>query len=172
LAATEEAAARALLPQDLGTLGQVGIIHQDGASFPTGHVLRLVEAEGAERAHPAQRAVPVASACVFAVGWLAYLALLGSVGPGDMLRPTVDFLRDNETQAAPYVQPVSTWVLHLPRIWAPVALSLALVVVLRGALLGSGLPARIAQLCIGDTAFAWLFQFTVTSSFIETWWSY
>jgi hypothetical protein len=113
-----------------------------------------------------------ASVGVFAIGWLSYLVLLGSVGPDDMLRPTIDFLRDNDRQVAPYVQPLDLWLLHSPRIWAPVVLSVALTAVLRGRLLGTDLPARIAQMCVCFTAFVWLFRFTMTSSFIETWWSY
>lgn len=109
---------------------------------------------------------------VFVSGWLIYLALLGSVEPVDILAPTIDFLRDNDGQVSPYVRPTEEWLLRSPRIWVPILLCVALVAALRRRLLGTDLPARIAQLCIGFTAFVWVFRFTVTSSFIETWWSY
>jgi hypothetical protein len=113
-----------------------------------------------------------AGIAVFALGFLAYRALLGPIGPYDLLRPTVTFLRDNDAQIKPYVQPTRLWLLHEPRIWAPVVLSVALIAVLRRRILGIDLPARMAQMCVAFTAFVWLYRFTVTSSFIEVWWSY
>jgi hypothetical protein len=109
---------------------------------------------------------------VFVAGYLAYSAALGSLSPDDLLRPTIKFLRENNKNAGPYQHPVGSWLLHEPRIWAPVLLSLALVAVLRGRLFQVDLLARAAQFCIGYTAFFWVYRFAVTSSGVETWWAY
>ena len=113
-----------------------------------------------------------ATAATFLVGYFAYLAILGSLSPLDLLRPTVKYLFENSKLSAPYQHPVGEWLLHEPRIWAPVIVSLALVATLRQRLFSTDLVARIAQFCVFATAFLWLFRFTVTSSVIETWWSY
>jgi hypothetical protein len=109
---------------------------------------------------------------VFAVGYLGYLAILGSLSPDDLIRPTLDFLSQNSQESAPYQHPISSWLFHEPRIWAPVISSLALVAVLGRRLLGTDVKARVAQMCIGYTAFLWLYRFAVTSSGIETWYAY
>jgi hypothetical protein len=109
---------------------------------------------------------------VFLVGYLSYVKILGGFGPYEMLRPTVDFLRENSKNSGPYVQPVHLWLLHEPRLWMPVVTSVALLAVLRGRIFGLTLPARIAQMCIAYTAFLWLYRFTITSSVLEVWWSY
>ena len=109
---------------------------------------------------------------VFLIGYLSYVKILGDFGPYEMLRPTVDFLRENSKNSGPYVQPVHLWLLHEPRLWMPVVTSVALLAVLRGRIFGLTLPARIAQMCIAYTAFLWLYRFTITSSVLEVWWSY
>jgi hypothetical protein len=112
-----------------------------------------------------------AAVAVFIVGYLGYAAVLGWFNPYDLLRPTIDFLRSNQQNAAPYQRPASEWLLHEVRIWPPVVVSVALVAVLGRRVLCSDLPARIAQVCIGYTAFLWLYRVAVTSSVIETWWA-
>ena len=114
----------------------------------------------------------VAALGVFLLGYLSYLVILGSLSPLDLLRPTFKFFGENSQQSAAYQHPVSSWLLHEPRIWAPVIMSLALVAMLRRRIFESGLVARIAQFCGGYTAFLWLYRFLVTSSVIETWWAY
>ena len=97
---------------------------------------------------------------------------LGGLSPDDLLRPTIKFLGENDKNAAPYRHPVGSWLLHEPRVWAPVLVSFALVVVLRGRLLAADLAARVAQFGVAYTAFFWLYRFAVTSSVVETWWAY
>jgi hypothetical protein len=114
----------------------------------------------------------VAGVLVLALGYVGYVGIIGSFAPSDLIRPTVEFIRSNEENSAPYQQPVSGWIHHELRIWPPVVLSLALIATLGRRVLGTDLPARIAQLCIGYTALLWIYRFTVTSSVIETWWAY
>jgi hypothetical protein len=114
----------------------------------------------------------VAALGVFVVGYLGYLVILGSLSPYDLLRPTIKFFGENNRQAAQYQYPVSGWLLHEPRIWAPIIICGALLATLRGRLLNRDVPARIAQLFIGYTVFLWLYRFVVVSSVIETWWAY
>ena len=108
---------------------------------------------------------------VLAAGEVSYMRYT-SVTPDDLLRPTLEFLGSNDENSSLYVHPVSEWLPHELRIWAPVLLSVALVAVLRRRALGVDLPARIAQACIAYTAFVWVYRFAVTSSVIETWWAY
>jgi hypothetical protein len=114
----------------------------------------------------------VAGVLVLALGYVGYVAIIGSFAPSDLIRPTVEFVRSNKENSAPYQQPVSGWIHHELRIWPPVVLSFALVAALGRRVLGTDLPARIAQLCIGYTALLWVYRFTVTSAVIETWWAY
>jgi hypothetical protein len=116
--------------------------------------------------------VIVAGIAVFIVGWLAYLAILGSLSPFDLLRPTIKFFGQNSQESAPYQFPVSSWIWKEPRIWAPVIVSIALLATLRRRILGTDVPARIAQFCIAYTAFLWVYRFAITSSVIETWYAY
>jgi hypothetical protein len=109
---------------------------------------------------------------VFGIGYLSYAIILGAFNPYDLLRPTIDFLRENSKNSGPFVRPVNLWLLHEPRLWMPVILSAALLTVLRKRIFDVTVPARIAQLCIALTAFLWLYRFTVTSSVTEVWWSY
>jgi hypothetical protein len=121
----------------------------------------------------ARVAVSVAAgAAVFVLGYLGYVAIIGGFSPVDLIRPTVEFLRSNAENSAPYQRPTSEWLLHDVRIWTPVVLSLALVGVLGRRFFANDLPARIAQTCVGLTAFLWLYRATVTSSVVETWWAY
>ena len=106
---------------------------------------------------------------VFLAGFLGYEGFT-SLTPDDLVRPTIDFLRSKNS--ALYQHPVGDWLGHELRIWAPVIVSVALIAALRGRLFGTDLRARVAQLCIGYTAFLWLYRFLVTSSVLETWWAY
>jgi hypothetical protein len=114
----------------------------------------------------------LAALATFVLGYLGYVAIIGSFGPGDLVRPTIEFLRSNSENSAPYRRPTSEWLLHELRIWPPVVVAVALVAVLGRRVLGTDVPARIAQACIGYTIFLWIYRFTVTSSVIETWWAY
>ena len=109
---------------------------------------------------------------VFALGYLAYLAILGSISPYDLLRPTIKFFGENSQQSAQYQRPVSSWLFHEPRIWGPVLLALALLATLRGRILAAEIESRVALVFVAYVAFLWLYRFTVTSSVIETWWGY
>jgi hypothetical protein len=113
-----------------------------------------------------------AAICVFAIGYLGYLEILGSLGPYDLLRPTIKFLGENAKQSVIYQQPVSSWLFHELRIWMPVVTSVGLVAVLGRRILGLGIKARVAQLCVAYTAFLWIYRFVLTSSIVETWWAY
>ncbi len=141
-------------------------------------VLGVVEAVAALRARAFRRLAVrgllalLGVAIVFLLGYVVYVVLLGGFSPYEMLRPTVDFLRNNDEEVRQYVIPPDLWLWHSPRIWPPVVLSVALIAVMGRDVLGRDLQARIAQLCIGFTAFVWLYRFTRTSSFIEAWWSY
>ena len=117
-------------------------------------------------------AIAVGSAIVvLVVGYVSYTRF-SALSPDDLLRPTIDFLLSNEQNAAPYQQPISQWLEHELRIWPPVITSLALISILGRRVLATDLPARIAQVCIGYTAFVWIYRFAVTSSGVETWWAY
>jgi hypothetical protein len=113
----------------------------------------------------------VGGTIVFFLGYVAYRAFV-PLGPYDLIRPTIDFLRSNKENSAPYERPMSDWLLHELRIWPPIVASVGLVAVLRGQLFGTGTRALIAQVCIGYVAFLWLYRLAVTSSTIETWWVY
>src|SRR5205823_6286239 len=114
----------------------------------------------------------IAAALVLVLGYLGYIAIIGSFGPGEMFRPTINFLRSNTENSAQYRHPPGEWLRHGVRIWPPVLVSLALVIALGRRVFGVDLVARVAQACIGYTAFLWLYRFTVSSSVIETWWAY
>lgn len=114
----------------------------------------------------------VAGIAIFVLGYLGYVAVIGGFSPLDLVRPTVEFLRSNTENSAPYQRPTSEWLDHEVRIWAPVIFSVALVGALGRRVLGVDLRARIAQTCIVYTAFLWVYRATVTSSVIETWWAY
>ena len=117
-------------------------------------------------------AMALAAVGVFVVGYLSYLEILGSLSPQELVRPTIKFLEESEQQSSLYVQPVSAWLFHEPRIWAPIIVSVALAAVMRRRILGRDIPARVAQLCVGYTAVLWAYRFLFTSSVIETWWAY
>lgn len=113
----------------------------------------------------------VSAVGVFIAGFLGYL-WFASVRPDDLVRPTIEFLRSNEENSSLYQRPLEEWLGHEFRIWAPIVISVALIAVLDRKALGTELTARIAQVCIGYTAFLWVYRFTVTSSVLETWWAY
>jgi hypothetical protein len=108
---------------------------------------------------------------VFVMGYLGYAAFLGWFNPIDLLRPTIDFLRSNQQNAALYQRPTSQWLLHEVRIWPALVVSVALIAVLGRRVLSSDVSARVAQVCIGYTVFLWVYRVAVTSSVIETWWA-
>jgi hypothetical protein len=108
---------------------------------------------------------------VFTAGFSVYLRF-AALSPDDLLRPTIEFVRSNEENSSLYQRPLEEWLGHEFRIWVPVVISVALVAVLRRKVLGTQLTARIAQVCIGYTAFLWIYRFTVTSSVLETWWAF
>ena len=109
---------------------------------------------------------------MFLIGYLSYMTIRGGFGPYDLLRPTVNYLRENSKKTAPFVLPVHLWLWREPRLWMPVITSVALLVVLRRRIMAVSLSARIAQVCVASAAFLWLYRFTVTSSVLEVWWSY
>jgi hypothetical protein len=112
------------------------------------------------------------AAAVFFAGYLSYRTIVPSAHIDDLVRPTIDFLRSNSENSAPYQRPASEFLLHELRIWPPVVSSVALIAVLRREVLSTDVPARIAQACIAYVVFLWVYRFTVTSSVIETWWAY
>jgi hypothetical protein len=116
--------------------------------------------------------VVAAAVGVFLIGYLGYVTILSGFSPYEMLRPTIEFLKENSKNSAPYQVAVSRWLLHEPRLWMPVITSISLVALLRGRLLGVDVVARMAQMCVGYTAFLWVYRFAVTSSLVETWWAY
>jgi hypothetical protein len=117
-------------------------------------------------------ALAASAAAVFLVGYLGYVAILGGFDPYNLLRPTIEFVSENGKNSAPYKLPTRRWLLHEPRLWMPVITSVALAALLGRRILGVDITARIAQLCVGYTAFLWVYRFSVTSSIVETWWAY
>jgi hypothetical protein len=109
---------------------------------------------------------------VFVGGYLGYRAYLGPFSPHDLVEPTLAFMRQNNQLAAPFRLPVSEFLHSEPRIYGPVVLSVALVVVLGRRLWQDDLPGRLAQFAVGYVLLLWLYRFTITSSVVETWWAY
>jgi hypothetical protein len=142
-------------------------------------VLFLADAVAAARLGTAQLkrlaarfAVAVISgSVVFLFGYVGYRAFV-PLSPVDLVRGTIDFLRNSKTNFAPYQRPASEWLLHELRIWPPIVVSMGLVAVLRGRLLGTDSRARIAQVCLAFVTFLWLYRAVATSATIETWWDY
>jgi hypothetical protein len=142
-------------------------------------VLFLAEAVAAARLGTAQvkrfaarlGVAAISGMVVFLFGYACYRAFV-PLTPGDLIRPTIDFLRNNKVNSAPYQRPASEWLFHELRVWPPIVVSVGLVAVLRGRLLGTDSRARIAQVCLGFIAFLWLYRVVVASSTIETWWDY
>jgi hypothetical protein len=117
-------------------------------------------------------AAVVGALAVFSGGYLAYRAYLGPFRLSDLVSPTVEFVRQNNQLAAPLQRPVSEFLRNEPRIYAPVLLSIALVIVLGRRFVADDLPARLAQFSVAYVALLWLYRFAVTSSVLETWWAY
>jgi hypothetical protein len=109
---------------------------------------------------------------VFIAGYLAYRAYLGSFPIKDMYESTLEFIRSNNRLSAPFQRPASVWLKTEPRIWGPVLVCVALVVVLGPALLRNTLRSRVAHFALAYTAVFWIYRFAFTSSDIETWWAY
>jgi hypothetical protein len=108
---------------------------------------------------------------LFLAGWLAYAAVLGPFDPYDLLRPTVDFARNQDTLAAGYVVPVRDWILDEPRIYAPLVLIAGMALAMGRRLLGTDVAARVAQFAVLYPAVLWAYRFVSTSANIETWWA-
>jgi hypothetical protein len=109
---------------------------------------------------------------VFVGGYLAYRAYLGSYSPGEIVNPTIEFLRSQNQLAAPLQRPISEFLRNEPRVYGPVLLSLALVIAWGRRILDDSLPARLAQFSVTYVVLLWLYRVAVTSSVIETWWAY
>ena len=114
----------------------------------------------------------MAGVLVLALGYVGYVIIIGLIRRQRSIRPTVEFIRSNKENSAPYQLPVQVGFTTSCESGAPVVLSFALIAAMGRRVLKTDLPARIAQLCIGYTAFLWIYRFTVTSSVIETWWAY
>jgi hypothetical protein len=111
-------------------------------------------------------------AVVFLLGYLGYRTALGSYSPRDLIDPTLHFLRSTDQAVAPLQRPPSEWLVQEARIWAPVLLCLATLLVLGREVFRDDLRARFAQFAVAYTATLWLYRFTATSAVIETWWAY
>ena len=108
---------------------------------------------------------------LFLAGWLAYVAVRGPFNPYDLLRPTVAFVRDQDTLVAGYVVPVRDWILDEPRIFAPLVLLAGMALAMGRRLLGTDVAARVAQFAVLYIAILWAYRFVATSANIETWWA-
>jgi hypothetical protein len=108
----------------------------------------------------------------FAGGYLGYMAYLGGYSPIELVEPTLEFSRQNQQLSSPFQHPLSEFLDGEPRIYAPVLLSLATVVLLGRRLAENTLRGRMAQYAVGFLALMWLYRFSVTSAIIETWWAY
>jgi hypothetical protein len=109
---------------------------------------------------------------VFVAGWLAYCAYLGWFGLDELLSPTLEFMRQNNQLSAPFQHPLSEVLRTEPRIYGPVLLSVALVVIFGRRLLENTLPSRLAQFAVAYVGLVWLYRVSITSSVVETWWAY
>ncbi len=114
----------------------------------------------------------VGAALVFLGGYLGYCIYLGVLSPHELIRPTLEFLRSGNKLLAPFQRPVHEWIKGEPRIYGPVLVSLAIVVVVGRSIFRNTVRARIAQFAIAYTTIFWIYRFTMTSSLIETWWAY
>jgi hypothetical protein len=108
---------------------------------------------------------------VFAFGAIVYWLVAG-FSPYDLLRPTVNFLRNDNEIAAGYVLPVSKWIFNEPEIYAPPVLLAAVPLVMGRRILGTGTAARLAQFSIIFVLELFAYRFTATTSLVETWWAY
>jgi hypothetical protein len=114
----------------------------------------------------------VGAAIVFVAGWLAYRVILGSLPAEQMVKPTLDFAKQNSTLSQPFQIPARDWLAHEPRVYAPVLMCLAMVVVCGRSLLANTIYARVGQFAIAYTLVVWAYRKLATSAIIETWWSY
>lgn len=142
--------------------------------------LLLVEGIAALRRGPreiARLAVRLAAAglgtaLMFIGGYLGYRAYLGDLTPKDLISPTLDFARSNNQLSAPFQRPASEFLDGEPRIYAPVLLAVATIVLLGRRLVEDSLRGRLAQYAVGYIAVLWVYRFVVTSAAIEAWWAY
>lgn len=152
----------------------------NAVAFPVVFAIAMPEAVAALRGGRAeivmfvQRGIAAigGAIAVFLGGWLLYRLTLGGLSPGDLVEPTLNFLDDNERRAAPFQVPASEWLRSEPRVYAPVVVILALVIAMRGRILGTDVPARVAQAAVVYTGTLWAYRWLMTSSVIETWWAY
>jgi hypothetical protein len=113
----------------------------------------------------------VGGVAVFLAGWLVYISVRGPFGPYELLRPTVEFVRNQEALASGFVLPVGEWILDEPRIYAPLVLLLGMTLAMGRRLLGTDVAARVGQFAVAYAATFWVYRFVATSSAIETWWA-
>jgi hypothetical protein len=114
----------------------------------------------------------VGAALVFIAGWIAYRSALGSLPAYQIVKPTIDFARQGRELSAPFEVPARIWLQHEPRVYAPVVMCLALVIVAGRSLLANTTVARLGQFALAYTVFLWLYRKVATSAVIETWWAY
>jgi hypothetical protein len=125
-----------------------------------GELVRLVARVGAAL---------LGAVVIFLIGWLAYWLMVG-FSPDDMIRPTLDFLRNGTT--ASFVEPARKWIFNEPKIYAPVVLVAGMILIARRRLLGTDVVARLGQFSVVFIAELWVYRFVATDSVIETWWAY
>jgi hypothetical protein len=117
-------------------------------------------------------AAGLGSVLMFIGGYLAYRAYLGDMAPKDLISPTLDFARSNSQFSAPFQRPASEFLDGEPRIYAPVLLAVATLVILGRRVIEDTLRGRLAQYAVGYIAVLWVYRFVVTSAAIEAWWAY
>jgi hypothetical protein len=108
---------------------------------------------------------------VFAFGALIYWTLVG-FSPYDLLRPTINFLRNQDAFAAGYVLPVHDWIFNEPWIYAPPILLAGMILVMGRRLLDTSVAASLGQFSLLFVVELFIYRFVTTSSVIETWWAY
>lgn len=142
--------------------------------------LLLIEAIAALRRGPREigrlavrcAAAGLGIALMFLAGYVSYRAYLGDISPKDLITPTTDFARSNDQFSSPFQRPPSEFLDGEPRIYAPVLLAAATLVLFGRLFAKDTLRARIAQYAVGYIAVLWVYRFSVTSAAIETWWAY
>jgi hypothetical protein len=116
--------------------------------------------------------VALAAVAVLAAGYLGYASTLGWFRINDLIQPTLDFLRNNSQLVTAFEVPARVFLRNEPRIYAPVLVCLATVIVLRHRILENTVDARLAQFAVAYTSVFWVYRKFVPSSVIEQWLSY
>jgi hypothetical protein len=109
---------------------------------------------------------------LFVAGYLGYRIYLGSFSPRDLVNPTLEFFHSNNQRSAPFQKPMGVWLKGEPRIYGPVLVCMAVVVILGRDIFHNTLRARVAQFAVAYTLIFWIYRFAVTSAVIEVWWAY